>query len=281
MTLCSVTKGEDIDDIVFSIVDQINHGIENSLPECQATRLDLVELYDVAGVKAMQLSDYGTARSYFNTALLLLPTDHWNICYALSLRLSFLFAKSAYSCGDVEKAYDALQTIVNEARHLSEKLDAYHLLVVILHDREALEAAYTTTYEVLLQLGESIPDAFGQKEMKEMVHTTSKMLASLSKESLLGMREAEKQIEYILKFYSSIAVVSHSAKPAMVPFFTCRMVQLSMKHGLCKYSMIGKLIRIRCLLVDGSACFLVSSHKSVFAVLHRFCSVCSNELLGY
>ena len=168
MSLYSITKGSDTDDIIFSIADQINHGIDNIPIQSHALRHDIAELNEMAGVKAVGGSDYVTSRSYFNTALTLLPTDHWESHYDRSLRLSFLLAKSAYSCGDVDEAYATLQQILHHTRCLSDKLEAYHLLVVILTDRGKLEEAYTMTKDVMLQLGEEVPDTISKTETKEM-----------------------------------------------------------------------------------------------------------------
>ena len=129
MLLYSMIKGSDVRDIIFSIADQINHGIDGVLGISSELRLDLAELNEMAGVKAVDCSDYVTARSYLNIALSLLPTDHWISHYDRSLRLSFLLARSAYSCGDVEKAQGILQEILGECRCIEDKLEAYFLLV--------------------------------------------------------------------------------------------------------------------------------------------------------
>ena len=204
MALYRTTKGKDVDDIIFFIADQINHGLDDSFTECDVPRLELAQLNHKAGVKAVNCSDFATARLYFKIAhscMSLLP-GMWETHYDFSLQLLFLFAKASYSCGDAETAYGVLQTILERAHSLSEKLDSYHLLVAILHDREAVEQAYTTTYEVLTKLGERIPDAFGQGEIKNMVQETSKMLVGTSEETLLEMKEMNSETQYLLKFYS-------------------------------------------------------------------------------
>eukprot|EP00584_Thalassiosira_punctigera_P010333 CAMPEP_0172526094 /NCGR_PEP_ID=MMETSP1067-20121228/1094_1 /TAXON_ID=265564 ORGANISM="Thalassiosira punctigera, Strain Tpunct2005C2" /NCGR_SAMPLE_ID=MMETSP1067 /ASSEMBLY_ACC=CAM_ASM_000444 /LENGTH=1314 /DNA_ID=CAMNT_0013309531 /DNA_START=85 /DNA_END=4029 /DNA_ORIENTATION=- len=239
MTLYLITNGSDVDDIIFSIADQVKYGIDHSLVQSPELRLDLAKLNQMAGIKAAECSDHSTARSYLNVALSLLPTDHWKSHYDRSLRLCFLLAKSAYSCGDVEKAHVILKEILNNAHCLMDKLDAYHLVVLIMYDKEATEEAYTTVRDVLTQLGETIPNVFSLQETKVMTETTSKMLSSISEESLLGMEEMEGKSQFLLKFYSSISVVALVYKPDMVPYFSCRMVQLTMQHGKCKHSLLG------------------------------------------
>lgn len=129
MSLYSITKGKDVGDIIFSIVDQVNHGINSSSVQSPELKLDFAELNELAGVKAVGCSDYETARSYLNTALKLLPDDHWSSHYDQSRQLYFLLAKSAYSIGEVEKAQGILQQILGECRCVKDKLNAYFLQV--------------------------------------------------------------------------------------------------------------------------------------------------------
>jgi predicted ATPase len=109
------------DNIIFCITNQINHGEELS-EQLIRTSLDLAELNEKAGIQAMALSDYATARSYLNITLKLLPIDHWDTHYSRSLRLHFLLAQSAYSCGDKEQSYSILQTILRRGHCLGDKL---------------------------------------------------------------------------------------------------------------------------------------------------------------
>ena len=116
------------DEIIFSVADQINHGIDDySSAQSPELRTDLARLYGMAGAKAVDRSDFVTARTYLNTALSLLPTGHWKSHYDLSLRLSFLLAQSANSCGDIEKANRALQEILSKCHSVEDKLPSYYL----------------------------------------------------------------------------------------------------------------------------------------------------------
>ena len=116
------------DEIIFSVADQINHGIDDySSAQSPELRTDLAKLYGMAGAKAVDRSDFVTARSYLNTALSLVPTDHWKSHYDLSRRLYFLTAQSANSCGDVDKAQCTLQEILSKCHSIDDKLPSYYL----------------------------------------------------------------------------------------------------------------------------------------------------------
>lgn len=238
MALYTVTRGKDVHEIVFCIADQINNGIDGSFAVSSALQLGLAELNEKAGTKAADSSDYASAHSYFKHALSFLPPDHWKGNYDLSLRLYFHLAESAVVCGNTEAADYFSQQILKEARCLNDKLSAYHLAVRILHNKDAMQDAYMTARKVLLKLGESIPDLCGQVEAKEMLEATSKAMSTLTEESLSGMKEMDEKIQHVVRFYNFMTAVSISAKPSMAPFFSCRAAQLSMKHGICKFSII-------------------------------------------
>ena len=279
MALYSVAKGKDLGDEIFTIVDQINHGL-NSLMQNPALCIDIAELNFKAASKAMHYSSSVIAGSYLNAALSLLPKGHWRSHYNLTLRLKFLSAKAAYSCGCIEKAYGALQNIVDKGHCLEDKLDSYLLLVSILHSQEKAEA-YTTCNDVLLKLGEKIPEFFDSKGATEMVKKTSKLLENLSEEDLLGLKVMDSDLRRTLQFYGMMNIVSFFRRPEIVPFLCCRMVQLSIIHGLCKNSILG-FIQYAAMLCQSKAAkdiqLACKIGKTAIHLLKRFDS--SKELIS-
>ena len=127
MLLYSASKGQDRSGAVFQVADQINHGISLIQPEM---RVEFVGLNFSAGSRAISRC-YKTAYSYLKNAFALLPRNSWSSHYELSLRVFLLYAKSAYSCGKVKKAYKALKTILQKGRCANDKLDAYLLHVTV------------------------------------------------------------------------------------------------------------------------------------------------------
>ena len=138
MTLYTNTKGQDVDDIVFSIADQINYGIDQVHSQIQETKLDIAQLNEKAATKAVDCLDFSSALTYLTAALPLLPSDYWTSHYDISLRMSYLLAKAYYSCGDVEKSQGILQDMVAKGHCIEDKLPAYFLLVTseCLHELE-------------------------------------------------------------------------------------------------------------------------------------------------
>jgi len=237
LLLFSVSRGKDLGGAIFHVIDQINHGIPQ-LIQPQMTR-DIIELNFYSGSKAMDRSDYKTAQSYFSNSFLLLPEDHWSSDYEFSLQLYFLSAKVAYSCGNIEKAYILLKKILEEGCCLADKLDAYHLYATILHACEESDEAYTTCHEVLSQLNETIPDSVDMRSTMAIVKETGDMLQKKSDTELSEMKEMDNVLLFTLKFYTLLICIAFWKKPTIMPFIGCRMIRISLEHGVSLDSVVG------------------------------------------
>ena len=130
MSLYSVTKGKDIDDIIFIIVDQLQYDILNLDVETPELRIDIAKLYSNAALKAMACSDFLMANCYSKSALSLLPTKCWESHFELKHSFAIQIAKSSYSLGDYDNAQFILLEVLENGRSLDDKLHAYFLLAL-------------------------------------------------------------------------------------------------------------------------------------------------------
>ncbi len=110
-------KEKDRQYLIAPTIDQINYGVP-SLVECPERRVDVAELNVTAGLRAISRSDFAKAYHYFNKAQLLLPDEKWKTHYDLTLRLFLFRANTAFSCGYLNEADEALDTILTEGRCL-------------------------------------------------------------------------------------------------------------------------------------------------------------------
>ncbi|KAL3810773.1 hypothetical protein ACHAXA_011785 [Cyclostephanos tholiformis] len=239
MTLYSITKGKVSEDMLFSIADQIKHGIGNLGAESPELRLDFAKLFELSSSKAVACSDHAASCSYLEHALSLLPTGHWKSHYELSLRLSLLLTESCYSCGDVEKAQSILQDMTPQCRSIEEKLYAHVLFAKILIDRKYLTEAYALCCEVLSQLGEEIPEPFHPTHLTEELVATLELVKNVSCEDLMKMTKMDERLNLFMHFYTIMGTAAFFIKPTSSFFIVCKMVQLTMRNGLCEYSILG------------------------------------------
>lgn len=90
--------------------------------------MPIVKLNMAAGKKAIDSCRHKTAYSYLAAASSLLPDNHWESYYDISLRLSFMMASAANSTCKYDDAVIILQRILKEARCTQDKPPSYFLL---------------------------------------------------------------------------------------------------------------------------------------------------------
>lgn len=101
---------------------------------------------------------------------------------------------------------------------------------------------YATCTEVLQLLGEKIPQTIDSKEMCKVIKAASDLVEDISDVKLLEMKEMDEKIRTRVKFYNLLIYAAHNARREMFPFFTCRVVQLTMEHGICDHGIHGQLL---------------------------------------
>ena len=120
-------KGNDAGNTILLIAGQINHGREWIISD-KDFRIAVAELNMKAGKKAIDGCDHKTAYSYLRFAMSLLPNDHWESHYDLSLSLSFLFSSAANSSCRYDEAEQMIRRTLQMARCLEDQLPSYLLL---------------------------------------------------------------------------------------------------------------------------------------------------------
>ena len=119
--------GNDVGDIIFLTASQINHGKEWIIKDKDLS-IGIAVLNMKAGKKALDGCDHKTAYSYLRFAMSLLPEDHWESNYDLSLRLNFLMASATNSCCQYDEAEQILRKGLSNARCLDDQLPSYLLM---------------------------------------------------------------------------------------------------------------------------------------------------------
>ena len=125
--LHSVCDGKDVGDTILLIATQINHGKESMLKDDELC-FPVVKLNMAAGKMAIDSCRHKTAYAYLEVASSLLPNDHWESHYYISLRLGFMMASAANSSCRYDDAEKILRRILKEARCTKDKLPSYFLL---------------------------------------------------------------------------------------------------------------------------------------------------------
>ena len=186
----------------------------------------------------MNRSDYNTASSYLGVSLQLLPDEHWQSNYALSLCTYMALAKAAYSTGNVEKSEATLKRIFKEATSLEDKLDSYYLYINLLHSQERGEEAHLTCQYVLEQLGEKIPEFVTPEENKSIIEETIEIARNnLTEEKLLKLKVIDEKSHPVIKFINLMGTITYFSKPEvnLVSFGGMDISNFALIYSRCRF----------------------------------------------
>eukprot|EP00984_Skeletonema_dohrnii_P027159 scaffold16617_cov136-Skeletonema_dohrnii-CCMP3373.AAC.4 len=259
-------RKQDVALTIFLIASQINHGKEWILRDDEL-RIGIAELNMKAGKKALDGCDHETAYSYLCAALSLLPKDHWENHYELSLRLGFLIASAANSTCHYDKAIIMLRKIIEKAHCLDDQLPSYillsqgkcpcircpvlglsyhspnpMLLLLALHAQGKLNDVYDTCSAILTELGESIPEFYNLSMATTVADETLKMYEDAGEEWLKSDATVDKTLLNTLQLYKAISFASFFCKShSMVVYFASKAVQLSLSRGICEHTPLSLL----------------------------------------
>jgi len=151
-----------------------------------------------------------------------------------------VLGNAAHMDGHTEEASSALDKILSHGKSLKDKLDAYHLKIAVLHARQEGKAAYDTCIEVLRKLGETIPASVKPEIVVQMVENIQPKLNEMTDSDFMAMKTMDSPFHNsLMHFYSQVCFISYFINTPMMKFFACRLVEISLEHGFCKYSALG------------------------------------------
>lgn len=157
----------------------------------------------------------------------------------------------------------ALDSILDRGNNLlSDKLDAYYLKIamVSVHTSPLLHAchhnieiysflshivkqpgssqSYHECLAVLKELGENIPAKIYTTSLNKRVGEYSKKLTEMLNTDFAKLRTLSGQNQMVQKFYDQLCYLSYF-EGAPIGWYACRMIEITLEHGFCKYSASG------------------------------------------
>ena len=201
-------------------------------------RLDVAELFLLAGEKAMASVAPGEAFKYFTSGIELLHEDGWKTRYKLSFNMYCSAAKSAYWLTDYKRMIEFIDIIYDNATDLLDLVTPYLLLIRMQSDKRMFEDAIKSALNILKKFGENI-------QLNMSINTSeilrTKNLIGASGESVLEMKKMDdRKLLSVMEILDSIVYSAFfSGNRDIMTYLSMKMVHLTLKHGVSKYSCGG------------------------------------------
>ena len=236
--LLSNVPEDELDQSIFTIVDQLNVGLE--LAKTMTERLQLAELNLSAGKKAKLSTAYEPAFNYLINGLHLLPDSKWQSHYQLSLTLHEEATETAYLKGDFNKMAELAAITLDEAQDLLDQVTTYEIKIqACMSQHKQLEAVQTALI-ILKLLNIHFPDNPNQLDTYISLGMTKFSLAGKKIEDFIHLPEmTDQKTIAVMRILANIWAPAYQAVPKLMPLIVFKMLKLSLKYGNCENSTLA------------------------------------------
>ncbi len=257
---------------LFAVVDHLNLGMEWMMERSEREELALLNL--IAGRKAKASAAYGPAFKHFKTGTILLTESGWPDQYELILALSVEAAEAAYLCADFAEMEHLVDTVLQRATTLLDKVKIYEVKIQALAAQNQLREAVQIALMVLKLLGVHFPDKpqkwhtvwwFWKAKLgldvtcNRPVTEPGALATAALRINNYGARTIKELIDLpkmmdpkllaVMRILSALYAVSYKAMPELLPLTVFKQVLLSIQRGNAPesafaYSAYGALLCI-------------------------------------
>lgn len=230
LTLAAGLEEKEIEERIFSIVNQLNAGIEEI--GTYRERCDLARLNLTAGRRAKASAANGPALKYLKTGIGLLEDESWVGQYELMLSLHVEAAEAAYANTEFEEMERLVSFALAHARTLLDQVKAYQIRIQGYIAEKRLKEAVATALDVLDMLGERFPRKPTKAHQLYWLAKTRLALRGRDIEEIAWLpKMTDPTKSAVMKILSSVASAAYYAAPALFPVIAFRGVQLSLRYG--------------------------------------------------
>ncbi|BAY89127.1 multi-sensor signal transduction histidine kinase [Microchaete diplosiphon NIES-3275] len=215
---------------IFDIVNHLNRGIE--VISTTAQRQELILLNFMAGNKARTATAYGAAVNYFAIAKSLLPANHWQRQYHLSLDIYHAAAEVAYLSGDIPQMEQLIDGIFQNAESLLDTIKAYEIRLNSFTTNHQPTKSVAMGLEALKHLGVNFPRKPTKLTIILALLQIKLTLGRKSPQDLLASPPMQNPTALAkMSLLSSIATASYMCEPNLHPLIILKQLELSLRYG--------------------------------------------------
>ncbi|ALF56047.1 serine/threonine protein kinase [Nostoc piscinale CENA21] len=226
------------EDRIFEIVNQLNYG--TALISEQTQRDELAQLNLIASRKAKNSTAYQAAREYATVGLSLLGQNTWQQQYEMTLALHELAAEVALLNGNFEAMEQFIDTVIEQAHSLLEKVNVYCIRIQSQIFQSKLTCAIALAQPVLQQLGATFPQTPTPSDWQQEIQEIEELIGDRQIADLVNlpqMQDAEKLA--ILKICNIISPAAYLTGSPLYPLLNTLSVKLSIQYGNTSNSTFG------------------------------------------
>ncbi len=229
------TPKENLDTIIFSIVDHYNIGIP--LIEKSDELINLSKLNLKAGKKAKKAAAFETAGHYFNIGIISYPGDIWNEDYEFAVELYLSAAEGECLQGNFNEAEKLFTDVQNKARNIIDKSRAYEIEIIQYTNQTRYNDAANTGIKALKLFDINFPEINLKDEISIEAAQLEANIKGLTIKDFLNLPEmVDEKYFACLNLMVQIFSPFYVSKPELLLLLALKAVNLSVNYGNCPAS---------------------------------------------
>jgi len=225
------------DGFLFTAVSQLNLAGPEAVKDKRQYAI-IANLNLRAGKKAMEMSDFEAAYSYFENGITFLRKRHWDEHYTLSLELFNLAANCALANSDITSLKLLSQQVLKKAQSFEDTLNVTYFITCSLAYSSRLPLSVEKGLDILSQLGIDLRRC--RSSIEACVKETKDLLSAYTSDELLNTRRmTDSTMIMAMKFLSKLMLEMAQIMPQSAPVVAKQIIQLSLDHGMNPASPLG------------------------------------------
>ncbi|MDB5041598.1 MAG: multi-sensor signal transduction multi-kinase, partial [Candidatus Eremiobacteraeota bacterium] len=223
---------------LFDVANQFNRVAGRLIDRDEKAQVATIDLR--AGRKAKASAAYASARAYFAAGMELLDERDWDSQQELTFSLWLERAECELLSGDFEKAEQLLVVLLQRAASNVEFADASCLKVQLHVLKGEHPQAVDSALTCLRLFGIDLPAHPSFEQVQAESETVWQTLDRRPIESLIDLpMTTDPEMQAAMQVLSGLAAPAYFTDFHLLCLFACRMVRMSMQHGVCGASANG------------------------------------------
>ena len=229
-TYLNMAKPEEVEDLVFTIVNQLNQGIIHITSIEEKTTLQRLNI--LAGRKSLASTAYEASLGFFQIAINQLSDNAWTDNYELTLDLYTNRAKAEYLCKNFDSADKTFDLILSHAKTELDKVTVYELKSSMYVSQNKILESLDILKQALKSFGVNLPKKPTELSplpeiIKFKLKQGKKPIMDLANLFLMD----NQKFLMIIRLLNAAVPASFIAQPNLFPVLVLKMVNLSLRNG--------------------------------------------------
>jgi predicted ATPase len=230
---------EELEKQLFTVVNLLSADVVydgSSVP--RRAPLEVAKLYLRAGVKAIETSAFEQASGYLKRGIDLLPPDHWQKHYDLSLELFSTAAEAEYCTGSFETMRQFCDDVIRQRdRPLIDTRRAYNLLLASTAAEKGFPDALVFVQVILGKLGVRFPRQCQFLHVALGIFRAKAALKKYTPEKIAQLPPMKDELKlWTMTLLDNACTHAYLCKSPLLPMSIFKALRLTLDGGVSAYS---------------------------------------------